>query len=76
VDVYAAGSGADIDRPLLANRQRHRPNVLTSRHINNFYPTLRTADCRARRLDDIALKGARPALGGDRAAVRSTRSHY
>lgn len=30
-----------------------------------------TIDAQARRLDDIALKGARPALGGDRAQVRS-----
>ena len=30
-----------------------------------------TIDAQARRLDDIALKGARPALGGDRHAVRS-----
>ncbi len=28
-------------------------------------------DAQARRLDDIALKGARPALGGERAALRS-----
>jgi HK97 family phage major capsid protein len=30
-----------------------------------------TIDAQARRLDEIALKGARPALGGERAAVRS-----
>ncbi|MDP2298700.1 MAG: phage major capsid protein [Pseudolabrys sp.] len=29
-------------------------------------------DAQARRLDDIVLKGARPALGGDRAQARST----
>ena len=30
-----------------------------------------TIDSHARRLDEITLKGARPALGGERAAVRS-----
>jgi HK97 family phage major capsid protein len=30
-----------------------------------------TIDSHARRLDDITLKGARPALGGERAALRS-----
>jgi HK97 family phage major capsid protein len=30
-----------------------------------------TIDAQARRLDEISLKGARPALGGERAAVRS-----
>jgi len=31
----------------------------------------RTIDAQARRLDDITLKSARPAIGGERAAVRS-----
>jgi HK97 family phage major capsid protein len=30
-----------------------------------------TLDAQARRLDEITLKGARPAIGGERAAVRS-----
>ena len=30
-----------------------------------------TLDAQARRLDEISLKGARPAIGGERSAVRS-----
>jgi HK97 family phage major capsid protein len=52
----------------LALTERKSGDVLVEEKLSRINATL---DSQARRLDDIALKGSRPALGGDRHAVRS-----
>jgi HK97 family phage major capsid protein len=52
----------------LALTEKKSGDVLVEEKLSRINATL---DSQARRLDDIALKGARPALGGDRYAVRS-----
>jgi HK97 family phage major capsid protein len=53
---------------LMALEQKRGGDVVVEEKLARINATL---DGQARRLDDIALKGARPAFGGDRAAVRS-----
>ena len=52
----------------LALTEKRAGDVLVEEKLARINQTI---DAQARRLDDIALKGARPALGGDRHAVRS-----
>jgi HK97 family phage major capsid protein len=52
----------------LALTEKRAADVLVEEKLARINQTI---DAQARRLDDIALKGARPALGGDRHAVRS-----
>src|SRR6267378_1098875 len=52
----------------LALTEKRAGDVLVEEKLARINQTI---DAQARRLDDIALKGARPALGGDCHAVRS-----
>lgn len=52
----------------LALTEKRAGDVLVEEKLARINQTI---DAQARRIDDIALKGARPALGGDRHAVRS-----
>lgn len=52
----------------IALTERKSGDVLVEEKLARINATI---DAQARRLDDIALKGARPAFGGDRHAVRS-----
>lgn len=52
----------------IALTEKKSGDVLVDEKLARINTTL---DAQARRLDDIALKGSRPALGGDRHAVRS-----
>lgn len=52
----------------IALTEKKSSDVLVDEKLARINNTL---DAQARRLDDIALKGSRPALGGDRQAVRS-----
>ncbi len=58
----------DTNDQRLALTEKRAGDVLVEEKLARINQTI---DAQARRLDDIALKGARPALGGDRHAARS-----
>ncbi|MEI9803785.1 MAG: phage major capsid protein [Pseudolabrys sp.] len=58
----------DTNDQRLALNEKRAGDVLVEEKLARINQSI---DAQARRLDDIALKGSRPALGGDRVAVRS-----